>query len=73
MLEKIKALLPDYCSDLDNITEESTLSGDIGMSSMDYFMFINSVEDEFGVKISDDDIHNILTLGDVIRCIEGDK
>jgi len=73
MLEKIKELLPDYCEGLDNITEETTLAGDLGISSMDYFMFVNSIEDEFGIKITDNEIHNILTIGDVIKCIEGKK
>ncbi len=73
MLEKIRELLPDYCEDLGSITEETAFAGDIGMSSMDFFMFINNLEDEFGVKFEEEELHELLTVGDVIRCLKRKK
>jgi len=71
MLERIIKLLPDYCEDAGSITEETSFADDIRMSSLDFVVFISSVEDEFGVKITDEEIRHILTIGDVVKCLEG--
>lgn len=70
MIEKIICLLPDYCKENGNITEETSFSSDLGMSSLDFFAFIGDLEKEFNVEISDKDTLNLFTVGDVIRCIE---
>jgi len=71
MLEQIKALLSDYTDSVKDLTEETSLAGDLGMTSMDYFIFINAIEDEYGIQITDEEVHDFFTVGDVIRCIEG--
>jgi len=68
MFEKVKEILLDFTSE--NITPESTLVSDLGLSSFDVVSVVSEFEDEFDIEIPDRDIHKLITIQDVIAYIE---
>lgn len=55
----------------ENITASSNLREDVGMNSIGMLYMAMAVEEEFGIKFTNDDFVGINTVDDVIRCIEG--
>ena len=51
------------------ITEIANFDEDLSATSLDMAETIMSLEDEFGVEISDRDAHKLQTVGDVIALI----
>ncbi len=70
MLEEIISIFSEF-KDISNIEigENTVLSSDIGLSSLDYFELINRLEEVFKVKISDKELLRLKTVGDVMECI----
>ena len=55
---------------VDNITADSKLVDDLKADSLDIVELVTSLEEEYNIEISDEDIKNIRTVGDVVRFIE---
>lgn len=53
----------------DEITLESSFIEDLGADSLDLVELIMSMEDEFGLEISDEDAETIITVQDAINFI----
>ena len=53
----------------DEITEDSELIEDLGISSMDILFLISSLEEEFKIKIPEKEIRKMYTIGDVAETI----
>ena len=53
----------------DEISPESSFIEDLGADSLDLVELIMSMEDEFGIEISDEDAESIVTVQDVINFI----
>ena len=53
----------------DEITPESSFIEDLGADSLDLVELIMSMEDEFGLEISDEDAESIITVQDAINFI----
>ncbi len=71
MLETIKNVMVDTLScDEDAITAEATLADDLGIDSLDAVELVMALEEEFGVKIPDEELQNLKTVGDIVACIE---
>ena len=71
MFEQFKALLVDELQvEEDKITPDAELSNDLGINSIELADLIMLCEDKFGVTIEDDDIHNFVTVGDVVKYLE---
>ena len=56
--------------DLNAITPESSLREDIGINSIGLLYMAMAVEEEFGIKFTNEDFSGIQTVADVIACIE---
>lgn len=56
--------------DLENISTETTLLGDLGMTSISLLYMAMATEEEFDVKFRNEDFATLNTVGDVIACIE---
>lgn len=71
IFEKIRAIICDQLElEEDAVTLDSVLLEDLGADSLDLVDLVMTFEDEFDMEISDDDLENIKTVGDVVRFIE---
>lgn len=68
MLEKIAEILSKYTKE--EITAESTLVNDLGLSSFDIVSIVTAFEDEFDIEISDRDIRTLVSVADIMDYIE---
>ena len=71
MFEKLKELLVDELQiDEADITLDAELSGDLGINSLELADLVYLCEEKFNVVIDDEDLHNFITVGDVVRYLE---
>ena len=71
MFEKLKELLVDELQiDEADITLDAKLSTDLGVNSIELADLIMLCEDKFDIVIKDEDIHNFITIGDVVNYLE---
>ena len=68
MLERIAEILSKYTKE--EITAESTLVNDLGLSSFDIVSIVTAFEDEFDIEISDRDIRKLVSVADIMDYIE---
>ena len=52
------------------ITENMSLKDDLDADSVDLMEFILTIEDEFGIEISDEEIDNLNRVADVLAVIK---
>ena len=71
ILEKIQNILAQQFEvSADSISADTNIVDDLGADSLDVVELIMSVEDEFGVQISDDDAAQLATVGKIVEYIE---
>ena len=71
MYEKLKELLVDELQiDEADITLDAKLATDLGVNSIELADLIMLCEDKFDIVIKDEDIHNFITIGDVVNYLE---
>ena len=71
MFEKVKELLIEELQiDEADITLDAKLSTDLGVNSIELADLIMLCEDKFDIVIKDEDIHNFITIGDVVNYLE---
>lgn len=71
ILEKVKDILAGQFEVLaDTINEETNIVDDLGADSLDVVVLIMSVEDEFGLAISDEEAAELTTVGKIVEYIE---
>ena len=56
--------------DTGNISMKASLREDIGINSIGLLYMAMAVEEEFGIKFTNEDFAGIVTVADVIGCIE---
>jgi acyl carrier protein len=54
----------------DKVAEVASIEADLGATSVDMVETIMSLEDEFGIEISDRDAETLQTVGDVIALVK---
>ena len=65
--EKVQAVLAkQFEMDPESITMDTNLIDDIGADSLDVVELIVSIEDEFGISISDEDAANLYTVSKIV-------
>ena len=52
------------------VTENLSLKDDLDADSVDLMEFILTIEDEFGIEISDEEIDNLQSVADVLEIIK---
>ena len=74
MLEQIKAMLAEsFGLTPEEIQPESKLEADLGINSLELAELALRCDEEFGVDIEEEDIHRLITVGDVAAYIEEKK
>ena len=74
MLEQIKAMLAEsFGLAPEEIMPESKLEADLGINSLELAELALRCDEEFGVDIDEEDIHRLITVGDVAAYIEEKK
>ena len=56
--------------DEDEVTAEASFVDDLNADSLDLVELVMSLEEEFGVEISDEEAEGIVTVGDAIQFVE---
>ncbi|MCH7926752.1 MAG: acyl carrier protein [Candidatus Dadabacteria bacterium] len=70
LLENVKKMVASQLGKSeDEISPESSFIEDLGADSLDLVELIMSMEDEFGIEISDEDAESIVTVQDTINFI----
>jgi acyl carrier protein len=64
ILEEIADVSPD------DVTPEKSFTDDLDVDSLSMVEVVVAAEEKFGVKIPDDDVQNLKTVGDAVSYIE---
>ena len=74
VLEKIIDIISEQLElDKSVVKENSTLEEDLGAGSLDMIDLAMSIEDEFGIGLSDDVIDKVKTVGDLAKYVAANK
>ncbi len=69
--EKVQSIIVDKLGVAEaEVTPEATFAQDLGADSLDTVELIMQLEQEFDVKIPEDEANKIQTVGDAIKFIE---
>ena len=71
VFEKVKAILSEqFDVEEDTITNDTTITEDLGADSLDVVDLLMSIEDEFEIEVPDTEIENIKTVGELVKYSE---
>ena len=56
--------------DENDITEDTSFKDDLGLDSLDLFELAMAMEEEFGIEIPQEELENIVTVGDAVEFIK---
>ena len=75
VFEKIKKMISElFFINEDEITLETGFAKDLEADSLDIVDLVMAIEDEFSIEVEDDEVKNIVTVGDLVeyinRCVQ---
>ena len=70
MLERTISILEDYVEEGTEITAESALVDDLGLSSLEVINLVSAFEEEFNIEVPDRVIPTLRTVGDIVAYLE---
>ena len=74
ILEKVKEMVASQLGKAENeVTLNASFIEDLGAYSLDLVELIMSMEDEYGLEISDEDAEKIVTVKDAVKFIMDKK
>ena len=70
VLKKVQEIVADKLGvDLDEVKEDAALIDDLGADSLDLVDLVMEFEEAFNVKIEDEELEKIKTVGDIVEGI----
>lgn len=70
IFEKITEILAEQlAADQNTMTMDTKIAEDLGADSLDLVDLLMSMDDEFGIEITDEDAAELHTIGDVVNFI----
>lgn len=71
IFDKVKALIAEQLDvDASTITRETDIMKDLGADSLDVVEMLMTVEEEWGLVVTDEDVPGLKTVGNVVDYIE---
>lgn len=70
IFDRIVAIIQESQGADFEVTEDLSLKDDLGADSVDLMEFILTIEDEFGIEISDEEIDQLQSVADVVAIIK---
>lgn len=68
---QFKKIIAQYCKTKpEDIAEDMRFREDLGFSSLDFMSFLGELEDTFDVELEQEDVVQILTVGEALRLLE---
>ena len=55
------------------VTEDASISGDLGADSLDLVDLAMSIEEEFNIEVPDDALDNVRTVSDIVKFIDDNE
>lgn len=70
VFERLQAIVAEQLGvEPDQVTPEAEFIQDLNADSLDMVELVMSLEEEFGIEISDEEVENIRTVGDAVDYI----
>ena len=74
MFDKVKAIILDTLNcDEEKVTMEASLVDDLEADSLDAVELNMAIEDALGISVSDEELAQVKTVGDIVRYLEAHK
>lgn len=71
MLQKVQEMLAEALNiSVEKVSADAKIVEDLGADSLDVVELLSRLEDEFGITIPDEDVENLVTVGDVAAELE---
>ena len=71
MFEQVKEMLAKQLKkDAAKITLDTKIKEDLGADSLDIMEMLMNIEEDYGIKIPDEDIVDFSTVGDIVEYLE---
>lgn len=72
--DKIKEIMVDTLAcDENKITPEASIADDLSIDSLDAVELVMALEEEFGIKIPDEELGKLKTVQDIVDTVEKHK
>ena len=68
VLAKIKEIVPKFGVNPDDVSDSSTLE-DLDMDSLDVVEIMQAIEDDLGIRVPDEDLEDLSTIGDAVAAV----
>lgn len=68
VLNKIKEIVPKFGVNPDDVKNDSTLE-DLDMDSLDVVEIMQAIEDDMGIRVPDEDLEDLTTIGDAVTAV----
>jgi acyl carrier protein len=68
MFESVRGILEKYTES--EVREDSSLAGDLGLTSFDLAVIVSEFEEKFSISVEDRDVVGLVTVRDVVEYLE---
>lgn len=69
--ERVKAIIAELLDERrENVCDDSNILDDLAADSLEVIELAMALEEEFGIEINDEEMEKLVTVADVVRCIE---